>query len=135
MVAAWLDTLPSNMSMTVAYLSSPHGQELQDTAYYEIMKDYPHGDAWTACIQDERCAWMVAFVKEVLRYWSTVNMSFTKESVKEIVHNGATIPAGIPFFLVRLILLHSSFLVHADTSCPLRTSMPQTTTPRTSPTL
>ena len=104
MVAAGLDTLPSNMSMTVAYLSSPHGQELQDKAYSEIMKDYPDGDAWDACIQDERCTWMVAFVKEVLRFWSTVNMSFTRESVKEIVYNGATIPAGTPFFLVSSIL-------------------------------
>lgn len=101
MVAAGLDTLPSNMSMAVAYLSSPHGQELQATAHAEITKAYPDGDAWEVCVRDERCAWMVAFVKEVLRYWSTVNMSFTRESVKEVVYQGATIPAGTPFFLVR----------------------------------
>lgn len=103
MVAAGLDTLPSNMSMAVAYLSSPHGQELQSIAHAELMKAYPDGDAWEECVRDERCAWMVAFVKEVLRYWSTVNMSFTRESVKEVVYQGATIPAGTPFFLVRYL--------------------------------
>jgi phenylacetate 2-hydroxylase len=43
---------------------------------------------------------MKAFVKEVLRFWSTLNLSFNRQSVKDINYKGATIPAGAPFLLV-----------------------------------
>lgn len=101
MVAAGLDTLPGNINMTIAYLSSPHGQEIQKRAYDEIMAAYPDEDPWHACLQDERSEYMRSFVKEVLRFWSTLNMSFTRQSVKDIEYHGATIPAGTPFFMVR----------------------------------
>ena len=37
--------------------------------------------------------------QEVLRYLSTLNMSFTRQSIADITYNGATIPAGTPFFM------------------------------------
>ena len=46
MVAAGLDTLPGNINMTMAYLSSPHGQRIQKDAYAEIMKAYGGDDPW-----------------------------------------------------------------------------------------
>ena len=118
MVAAGLDTLPGNINMTMAYLSSPHGQEVQDRAYKEIVKAYNGEDPWHGCLNDERCEFMVSFVKvrlaisyatydadrfdqqEVLRYWSTLNMSFTRQSIRQIEYKGATIPADTPFFMV-----------------------------------
>ncbi|KAH7038991.1 putative cytochrome P450 phenylacetate 2-hydroxylase [Macrophomina phaseolina] len=99
MVAAGLDTLPGNINMTIAYLSSPHGQEVQERAYEEITKSYPDEDPWHACLIEEKSEYMRSFVKEVLRYWSTLNMSFTRQSVKPIAYQGATIPAGTPFFM------------------------------------
>ena len=46
MVAAGLDTLPGNINMTMAYLSSPHGQQVQKDAYAEITKAYEGEDPW-----------------------------------------------------------------------------------------
>jgi phenylacetate 2-hydroxylase len=63
MVAAGLDTLPGNINMTIAYLSSSHGQEVQAQAYEEIMKAYVDEDPWHGCLQDERCEFMVSFVR------------------------------------------------------------------------
>ena len=63
MVAAGLDTLPGNINMTMAYLSSQHGQEIQDQAYSEIMKAYDGEDPWDGCLTEEKCEWMVSFVK------------------------------------------------------------------------
>jgi len=37
MIAAGLDTLPGNISLTEAYLSSPHGHEIQGGAYEELI--------------------------------------------------------------------------------------------------
>ncbi len=42
---------------------------------------------------------MVSFTKEVLRYWSTLNLSFSRQSSRPIEYNGAVIPADIPVFL------------------------------------
>lgn len=128
MVAAGLDTLPGNINMTIAYLSSAHGQEIQDRAYSEIMNAYEGEDAWTACLEEEKCEWMQSFVKEVLRYWSTLNMSFTRESIKDIEYKGATIPAHTPFFMVSLLTLY----IEINIDRIYRTCGPPTTTQPTS---
>ncbi|OJJ66366.1 hypothetical protein ASPBRDRAFT_138187 [Aspergillus brasiliensis CBS 101740] len=99
MVAAGLDTLPGNINMTIAYLSSPHGQEIQTRLYEEIIASHPNEDPWHAVLVDEKSEYMRSFVKEVLRYWSTLNLSFNRQSVKDIQYKGATIPAGTPFLL------------------------------------
>ncbi|KAE8386177.1 cytochrome P450 [Aspergillus alliaceus] len=86
MVAAGLDTLPGNINMTIAYFSSPHGQEIQERLHKEIIAAYPNEDPWHAVLED-------------LRYWSTLNLSFNRQSTKDIQCKGATIPAGTPFLL------------------------------------
>ncbi len=122
MIAARLDTLPGKVNMANDYLSSPDGRELQQRAYGDIMKAQSDGGAWDRVLQEEKNHYMVAFVKvmslprqvvpaprvridtipqEALRYWPTFNMSFPRQSVKDIQYQGATIPAGTPFFMVR----------------------------------
>lgn len=105
MVAAGLDTLPGNINMTIAYLSSEHGQEIQKKLHEELVKAHAGEDPWHACLTEEKSEYMRSFVKEVLRYWSTLNMSFNRESTKPIVYKGATIPAGTPFLLVGFSML------------------------------
>ena len=100
MIAAGLDTLPGNVNMTIAYLASAYGQRVQQTAYEELMKAYPSGDAWEKVLEEESVPYMSAIVKESLRYWSNVPLSFPRESVKDIMYQGAQIPAGTTFILV-----------------------------------
>lgn len=100
MVAAGLDTLPGNINMTLAYLSSEHGQEIQKKVHEQLVKAHTGEDPWHACLTEEKSEYMRSFVKEVLRFWSTINMSFNRESTKPIEYKGATIPAGTPFLLV-----------------------------------
>lgn len=40
-------------------------------------------------------------MQEVLRYWSTLNLGFSRQSSRPIQYKGAIIPADIPVFLVR----------------------------------
>lgn len=99
MVAAGLDTIPSNINMTIAYLSSPHGQEIQKRAYDELIKTYPNGDAWHACTQNETCEYVAALVKESLRYFSTFNMCIYRQLVHDIEYKGVKYPEGTPFVM------------------------------------
>ncbi|MCJ1267172.1 hypothetical protein MMC22_007057 [Lobaria immixta] len=99
MVSAGLDTVPGNIIMSVGYLSSPHGQEIQERAYEEIMKVYPNGDAWEKCLDEESVPYITAFVKETLRFWTVIPISLPRVSIKDIVWEKATIPAGTTFYM------------------------------------
>lgn len=99
MVSAGLDTVPGNIVMGIAYLSSPHGQEIQKRAYEEIMKAYPAGDAWHRCIHEEKVPYMAAFSKEVLRYFSVIAICLPRASTAPILYKTAIIPAGTSFYM------------------------------------
>lgn len=99
MVSAGLDTVPGNLIMGIAYLSSPHGQEIQARAYSEMMSVYPEGNAWAACLDEEKLPYITAFVKEVLRYWTVIPICLPRVSVKDITWQDATIPAGTTFYM------------------------------------
>lgn len=84
MVSAGLDTVPGNLIMTVAYLSSPHGQEIQARALEEINKIYPNNDSWERCLHEEKCEYITALVKETLRFWSVIPICLPRRNIKDI---------------------------------------------------
>jgi phenylacetate 2-hydroxylase len=100
MVSAGLDTVPGNLIMGIAYLASEDGQRIQQKAYEEIIKVYPNGDAWEKCLIEEKVPYVTALVKETLRFWTVIPICLPRESTKDIIYNGATIPAGTTFFMV-----------------------------------
>lgn len=100
MVSAGLDTVPGNLIMGLAYLSTPHGQEIQEKALKEIEEVYPNGDAWEKCLVEEKVPFVTALVKETLRFWSVIPICLPRTSIKDIEYNGAVIPAGTTFFMV-----------------------------------
>ncbi|TVY28201.1 Phenylacetate 2-hydroxylase [Lachnellula hyalina] len=99
MVSAGLDTVPGNLIMGIAYLSSEHGQEIQKRAYDEIMKVYPDGDAWEKCIIEEKVPYVTAFVREVLRFFTVIPICLPRTSIKDIRYEDAIIPAGSTFYM------------------------------------
>ena len=102
MVSAGLDTVPGNLIMGIAYLSSPHGQDIQRRAYDEIMRAYPDGNAWEKCLAEEKVPYISALVKETLRFWTVIPMCLPRKSIKDIRWEQATIPAGTTFYMVRI---------------------------------
>lgn len=99
MVSAGLDTVPGNLVMCLAYLSSEHGQEIQKRALDEINKVYPNGDSWEKCLVEEKVPYITALVKETLRFWSVIPICLPRVSIKDIEWNGAVIPAGTTFYM------------------------------------
>jgi len=109
MVSAGLDTVPGNLIMGIAYLSSPNGQEIQKRAYEEIMKVYPSGDAWERCLVEEKVPYVTAFVREVLRFFTVIPICLPRTSIKDITYEDAVIPAGTTFYMVRVALPFAHF--------------------------
>lgn len=118
--------------MGIAYLSSPHGQEIQERAYEEIIKVYPDGDAWEKCLTEEKVSYVTALVREVLRFYTVIPICLPRTSTKDIHYDDAVIPAGTTFFMVSLDL--PSALSHIETESCDRMHGQLTTTPRTSKT-
>lgn len=100
MVSAGLDTVPGNLVMGLAYLASEDGMRIQQKAYDEIMKVYPHNDAWDKCLVEEKVPYITALVKEILRFWTVIPICLPRKSIKDVTWNGVTIPANTTFFMV-----------------------------------
>ena len=99
MVSAGLDTVPGNLIMGIAYLSSPAGQKIQARALSAIRAVYPSNDAWTACLHEEKIPYITALVKEILRFWTVIPICLPRTSLKDITYNNAVIPAGTTFYM------------------------------------
>ncbi|KAK6582458.1 hypothetical protein PZA11_004866 [Diplocarpon coronariae] len=99
MVSAGLDTVPGNLIMGIAYLSSPEGQAVQRRAYEEIMKVYPTGNAWEKCLFEEKVPYVTAFVHEVLRFFTVIPICLPRTSIRDIQYEDAVIPAGTTFYM------------------------------------
>ncbi|RDI85570.1 hypothetical protein Vi05172_g4486 [Venturia inaequalis] len=99
MVSAGLDTVPGNLIMGLAVLSTPQGTLIQKRAYEEIQKAYPNGDAWSKCLEEEKVPYITAFYKEVLRYWTVIPICLPRVSIREIPYEGTVIPAGTTFYM------------------------------------
>lgn len=101
MVSAGLDTVPGNLIMGMAYLSTTEGQAVQAKALKAIQEVYPNGDAWEKCLVEEKVPYITALVKEVLRYWTVIPICLPRTSIKDIPYGDTVIPAGSTFFMVR----------------------------------
>nr|POE47493.1 phenylacetate 2-hydroxylase [Quercus suber] len=99
MVSAGLDTVPGNLIMCIAYLSSPQGAQIQARALHEINTVYPNQDAWERCLHEEKVPYITALVKETLRFWSVIPICLPRTSTKPIRWNDAVIPPGTSFYM------------------------------------
>lgn len=99
MVSAGLDTVPANIIMGIGYLSSQHGQQIQQRAFQEIQDVYPDGDAWYKCLIEERIPYVTALYKEILRYFTVIPICLPRQSIEDIYYEGIRIPAGTLFYM------------------------------------
>ncbi|KAL7782664.1 cytochrome P450 [Trichoderma ceciliae] len=99
MVSAGLDTVPGNIIMGMAYLSTEEGQKIQARALEAIGEIYPNGDAWQKSLVEEKVSYVTALVKETLRFWTVIPICLPRTNIKDIPYEGSMIPAGTTFFM------------------------------------
>jgi hypothetical protein len=110
MVSAGLDTVPGNIIMGMAYLSTKEGQAIQAKALQAIQDVYPDGDAWEKCLVEEKVPYVTALVKETLRFWTVIPICLPRTNIKDIPYKDSVVPAGTVFFMVSTTSLPTSLL-------------------------
>ncbi|KAH6893386.1 cytochrome P450 [Thelonectria olida] len=97
MLSGGLDTVTTNVAWFIAYLSQH--PEIQEKAIEEIGKFYALDQPMCDINDDQKCAYVVGLVKESLRYFTVLRLALPRASIKDVVHEGITIPKGTVVFL------------------------------------
>ncbi|RMZ84674.1 hypothetical protein DV737_g898, partial [Chaetothyriales sp. CBS 132003] len=97
MLSGGLDTLTTLVAWSMALLSER--QDVQDKAFEEIGKVYAQDKPLCDADDDQGIAYIVALVKELLRYYTVLRLCLPRATVRDIVYEGKTIPAGSVVFL------------------------------------
>ncbi|PHH91911.1 hypothetical protein CDD83_9778 [Cordyceps sp. RAO-2017] len=97
MLSGGLDTVTTQVAWFMAYLSQH--PEIQEKAAEEIHKFYNDSQPMCEASDDQKCQYIVALVRESLRYFTVLRLALPRASVKSVVYNGVTIPQGSVVFL------------------------------------
>jgi 3-hydroxyphenylacetate 6-hydroxylase len=97
MLSGGLDTVTTQVAWFVAFLSQ--NQHIQDKAVAEIRKLYHEENPMCDANDDQRCQYVVALVKESLRYFTVLRLALPRASTKAVSYGGFSIPKGSVVFL------------------------------------
>jgi 3-hydroxyphenylacetate 6-hydroxylase len=97
MLSGGLDTITTLVQWSVALLAQR--PEIQAKAISEIHKMYSNEEPLADAYDDQKCAYIVALVKECLRYYTVLRLNLPRATVKDVVYEGKVIPAGSTFYL------------------------------------
>ncbi|KAL4964520.1 cytochrome P450 [Aspergillus stella-maris] len=95
-VSGGFETLATSGLACLTYLSTEHGQMIQEKVYADILAH--HGsveNAWDECLLAEKSPYVVALVREGLRYYAPLPLLNPRQTTKPFVWRDTTIPAGI----------------------------------------
>ncbi|KAL7267652.1 hypothetical protein RUND412_009752 [Rhizina undulata] len=97
MVSGGLDTITTLLSWGIALLSER--MDLQEMAFEAIRDHFGEGEVMGDPWEDQKCPYVVALVKECLRYYTVLRLALPRSTVKDINYEGKTIPSGTIIFL------------------------------------
>ena len=97
MLSGGLDTLTTLVAWSVALMAQR--PDIQERAVQAIREFYREEEPLCDAEDDQKCGYVVALVREMLRYYTVLRLSLPRASVKDVVWEGKTIPAGSVIFL------------------------------------
>lgn len=97
MLSGGLDTVTTLVAWSVALLAQR--PDIQDTALKAIQKTYGTDQPLCDAEDDQQCKYIVALVRECLRYYTVLRLALPRVSVKDVVYEGVCIPKGTVIFL------------------------------------
>ncbi|KAL2846890.1 cytochrome P450 [Aspergillus pseudoustus] len=97
MLNAGLDTLTAVIAWSIALLAQR--PEIQDKAFDEISRIFGTKEPLCDAADDGSCRYVVALIRECLRYYTVLRLALPHSSVREITYEGKRIPRGTVMFL------------------------------------
>lgn len=92
MLSGGLDTIATQVAWFIAFLSQH--PEIQERAVAEIHGLYDDDQPMCDAADDQKCQYVVALVRESLRYFTVLRLALPRASVKAFVYEEQTIPQG-----------------------------------------
>ncbi|GAM82282.1 hypothetical protein ANO11243_002610 [Dothideomycetidae sp. 11243] len=97
MLSGGLDTITTLVAWSIALLAQR--PDIQATAVAEIRKMYSEDRMLCDADDDMKCEYIMALVKECLRYYTVLRLALPRATVKDIVYQGRLVPAGTTIYL------------------------------------
>jgi 3-hydroxyphenylacetate 6-hydroxylase len=97
MLSGGLDTITTLVQWSVALLAQR--PDIQSQAVEEIRKFYSDEQPLADAYDEQKCAYIVALVKECLRFYTVLRLALPRATVKDIMYEGKLIPAGSTVYL------------------------------------
>ncbi|KAE8828717.1 hypothetical protein PTNB73_06153 [Pyrenophora teres f. teres] len=97
MLSGGLDTITTLVQWSIALLAQK--PEMQDKAIKEIRKFYSEEEPLADAYDDQQCSYIVALVRECLRYYTVLRLALPRSTVRDITYEGKVIPAGSTLYL------------------------------------
>ncbi|PWY67490.1 cytochrome P450 phenylacetate hydroxylase [Aspergillus eucalypticola CBS 122712] len=97
MLSGGLDTVTTLVAWSIGLLSQR--PDIQEKAANAIQDMYGHDQPLCDPMDDQKCAYVAALVRECLRYFTVLRLALPRTSIRDVVYNGIVIPKGTVFFL------------------------------------
>ncbi|RFU30126.1 hypothetical protein B7463_g6196, partial [Scytalidium lignicola] len=97
MLSGGLDTITTLVAWSIALLAQR--PDIQEKAHREIKAYFGDDEPLCDALDDQKCQYIVALVRECLRYYTVLRLALPRASVKDITYNGVLIPKGTVIFL------------------------------------
>lgn len=100
LVSGGFETLATTGIAGLGFMSTDEGQHVQQKAYDAIMSVYASAEeAWEKCLVEENVEYVVALVREMLRYYCAIQLLPLRQTFKEMEYNGVRIPKGVTVYM------------------------------------
>lgn len=97
MLSGGLDTITTLVQWSVALLAQR--ADVQVKAIQEIRKIYSEDEPLADAYDDQKCQYIVALVRECLRFYTVLRLALPRATVKDVNYEGKLIPAGSTIYL------------------------------------
>jgi phenylacetate 2-hydroxylase len=112
LVSGGFETVATTGLACLGLLASLEGQAIQDRAYEDLINS--HGsveDVWETSITDEKSPYVVALVREMLRYFAAIQFLPPRQTMKEFTWQGVRIPKGVTVIQNAQAINHGKFYI------------------------
>jgi 3-hydroxyphenylacetate 6-hydroxylase len=97
MLSGGLDTVTTLVQWSVALLAQR--PDIQAKVLKEIRKLYFEDEPLADAYDDQKCGYLVALVRECLRYYTVLRLALPRATIKDVIYEGKLIPAGSTVYL------------------------------------